>query len=233
VALWALGFVRAYVRARSWGCGSGRGLTYTTGEQELLSIVETLKKFRDILLGQQVIVHDLLNIFYGKLSDDHITRWRIPLEEYGPKYVHVAGKNNVVADALSKLEKDENEKLSETEEGLVLSHIMCAVEQNEAIVMPETREELVRNIMNIDEMESEEFPMSPGIIAREQKKDTHLKEVRQKSEKFSERLIERFTVITDYDNKIYIPHSLRKRIVWWYHTYLQCPGITGMEATLR
>jgi hypothetical protein len=38
---------------------------YTTGEQELLSIVETMKEFRDILLGQQVIVHtDHLNILY-------------------------------------------------------------------------------------------------------------------------------------------------------------------------
>jgi hypothetical protein len=35
------------------------------------------------------------------------------------------------------------------------------------------------------------------------------------------------------ENKIYIPISLRKRIVWWYHTYLQHPGITRMEATLR
>jgi hypothetical protein len=30
---------------------------------------------------------------------------------------------------------------------------MCAVEQNEARVMSETKEELVRNIMNVDEME--------------------------------------------------------------------------------
>jgi hypothetical protein len=81
---------------------------------------------------------------------------------------------------------------------------MCAVEQNEARVMPESKEELVRNIMNVDEMESEEFPMSPEIIAPEQKKDTHLKEVMKKADKFSERLVERSTVIT-YDNKIYIP----------------------------
>jgi hypothetical protein len=74
--------------------------------------------------------------------------------------------------------------------------------------------------------------MSPEIIAREQKKDTHLKEVMKKSDKFSERIVERSTVIT-YDNKIYIPISLRKRIVWWYHTYLQHTGITRMEATLR
>jgi hypothetical protein len=55
-----------------------------------------------------------LNILYGKLSNDRITRWRLPLEEYGPKYVHIAGKNSIVADALSQLEKDEDEPLSET-----------------------------------------------------------------------------------------------------------------------
>jgi hypothetical protein len=129
---------------------------YTTGEKELLSIVETLKEFRDILLGQQFIVHtDHSNILYGKLSNDCITRWRLLLEEYGPKCFHIAGKNNIVADALSRLERDEDEKISETEEGLVLSHAMCAVEQNEARAMPETKEELIHNMMNVDEMESE------------------------------------------------------------------------------
>jgi hypothetical protein len=186
---------------------------YTIGEQELLSIVETLKEFRDILLGQQVIVHtDHLNMVYGKLSYDLITILILLLEEYGPKYVHIAGKNNIVVDALSRIEKDEDETLFETEEGLVLSHAMCAVEQNEARLLPETKEDLVHHIMSVDDMESEEFPMSPEIIAREQKKDTHLKEVMKKSEKLSERIVERSTVIT-YDNKIYIPISLRKRIV--------------------
>jgi hypothetical protein len=85
---------------------------YSTGEQGLLSIVETLKECRDILLGQQVIEHiDHLNILYGKLPNDRITRWRLLLEEYGPKYVHIAGKNNIVADALSRLEKDEDKKI--------------------------------------------------------------------------------------------------------------------------
>jgi hypothetical protein len=46
---------------------------HTTGEQELLNIVETLKEFRNILLGQQVIVHtDHLNILYGKLSNERM-----------------------------------------------------------------------------------------------------------------------------------------------------------------
>jgi hypothetical protein len=51
---------------------------------------------------------------------------------------------------------------------------MCAVEQGESIVVQETKEELVVNIMNFDEMESEEFTMSPDSIAPEQKKDSHL-----------------------------------------------------------
>jgi hypothetical protein len=91
---------------------------------------------------------DHLNILYGKLSNDHITIWRLLLEEYGPTYVHIAGKNNIVPDALSRLEKDEDENLSETEEGLVLSHAMCAVQENEARVLPETKEDLVHHITN-------------------------------------------------------------------------------------
>jgi hypothetical protein len=85
--------------------------------------------------------------------------------------------------------------------GLPWSHAMCAVEQNEERALPETKEDLVHHIMNVDEMESEEFPMSPEIIAREQKKDKYLKEVMKKSDKLSEIIVELSTVIT-YDNRI-------------------------------
>ena len=81
---------------------------YTTGEQELLGIVETLKEFRHILLGQHIVVHtDHKNIVYGNLTNDRVVRWRLLLEEFGPEYVHVAGKDNVVADALSRMDLEE------------------------------------------------------------------------------------------------------------------------------
>jgi hypothetical protein len=84
---------------------------YTTGEQELLSIVETLKEFRNILFGQRIVIHtDHKNILYRKLSSDRIIRWRLLLEEYGPEYVHISGKDNVIADALSRMEADFKDK---------------------------------------------------------------------------------------------------------------------------
>jgi hypothetical protein len=49
--------------------------------------------------------------------NDHIKRWRLLLEEYGPKYAHIAVKNNIVADALSPLQKKYFEPLYETEDG--------------------------------------------------------------------------------------------------------------------
>ncbi len=76
---------------------------YTTGEQELLSIVETLKEFRNILLGQKLVVHtDHLNILYSKMPSARVVRWRLMLEEYGAKFVHVAGEDHVVADTMSR-----------------------------------------------------------------------------------------------------------------------------------
>ena len=58
---------------------------YTTGEQELLGIVETLKEFQNILLGQRVIIHtDHLNLLYNKEASQRMVRWRQLLEEFCP-----------------------------------------------------------------------------------------------------------------------------------------------------
>ena len=40
------------------------------------------------------------------LTCDRVYRWRLLLEEYGPEIVYIMGEDNVVADAISRLEYD-------------------------------------------------------------------------------------------------------------------------------
>ena len=79
---------------------------YTTIENESLSIVETLREFKTILLGYKIEIHtDHKNLVHETLLmlSDRVMRWRLIIEEYGPKIFYIPGPNNVVADALSRL----------------------------------------------------------------------------------------------------------------------------------
>jgi hypothetical protein len=81
---------------------------YTTTERELLLIVETLKEFRNILLGQKIKVHtDHENLTYKNFNSDRVMRWRLYIEEYSPDLNYIKGTHNVVTDALSQLEINE------------------------------------------------------------------------------------------------------------------------------
>jgi hypothetical protein len=81
---------------------------YTTTEREMLSIVETLKDLRNILLGQQIKVHtDHENLTYKNFNSDQVMRWRLYIEEYSPVLQYIKGTHNVVADALSWLDMNE------------------------------------------------------------------------------------------------------------------------------
>src|SRR5210317_682756 len=79
-------------------------IRYTTTERELLSIVETLKEFRNILLGQQIIVYtDHENLTYKTFDSDRVMRWRLFIEEYSPDLKYIKGDKHIVANALSRL----------------------------------------------------------------------------------------------------------------------------------
>ena len=59
---------------------------YTTGEKELLGIVEILKEFRYILLEHRIIVHiDHKNLCRENTIHErqHVMRQRLLIEEYG------------------------------------------------------------------------------------------------------------------------------------------------------
>ena len=78
---------------------------YTTTECELLSIVETLKEFHNILLGQRRTVYtDHKNLTYANFNTERVMCWHLNLEEYGPELIYLKGETNIVADALSRLD---------------------------------------------------------------------------------------------------------------------------------
>jgi RNase H-like domain found in reverse transcriptase/Reverse transcriptase (RNA-dependent DNA polymerase)/Integrase zinc binding domain len=227
---------------------------YTTGEQELLSIVETLKEFKNILLGQKLIVHtDHKNILYDSdLSNDRIRRWKHLLEEYGPTYVHVAGKDNVVADALSRMDADFNMEAVENNSiqcmqtqpldprAYCCARSMSQLMRDESIEIPDGKKpsEVVEYLMaKNSNTVSENFPLSPPLIAQYQKKDRALlKETKDSPDKFGTTSLEGVDLIAyilpDHTKKIAVPHKLQNRIIAWYHEYLTHPGHKILEKAI-
>jgi RNase H-like domain found in reverse transcriptase len=77
---------------------------YMTTERELLSIVKTLKEYRNIHLGQQIEVFtDHKNLVCKTFNTERVMRWRLIIEEFGPKVTYIKGASNIVADALSRM----------------------------------------------------------------------------------------------------------------------------------
>ena len=92
-------------------------LNYTVTEKELLSIVETLKEFRGILLGQKIVIytdHANLEKVNSTACSQRAMCWRILLEEFSPEIVYIKGNDNTVADALSRLPKKRDDSNKES-----------------------------------------------------------------------------------------------------------------------
>jgi RNase H-like domain found in reverse transcriptase len=83
---------------------------YQAQEQELLAIVKSPRHWRSYRHGQAFLVHtDHASLQY-LTTQDHLTprqvRWLERLIDFVLKIVHISGKTNLVADALSRSPKD-------------------------------------------------------------------------------------------------------------------------------
>ena len=75
---------------------------YTVTDKELLSIVETLKDFRNILLGQKLRIYtDNKKLTCKNFNTYRVLKWRLILEDYGPDIEYIKGEKNIVSDNLS------------------------------------------------------------------------------------------------------------------------------------
>ncbi len=185
---------------------------YTTTERELLSIVETLKEFKNILLGHKLVVYtDHKNLTCKNFNTERVMRWRLVLEEFGPELKYIKGENNIVADALSRLAMLSNEDFKE----------QYAVECFAA-----------------DDKEfPKEFPLSYMKIEHCQENDASLQKLVKDKPDGEYKCEVRSHAGKPYklwtkDGKIVIPEELQKPVVDWYHEILCHPGETRMELTI-
>ena len=69
-------------------------------KKELLSIVESLEHFRNLLLGFNIVIYsDHKNLSFDTFKSERVRRWRLILDDY--TFVYTPGKDNLVADLLS------------------------------------------------------------------------------------------------------------------------------------
>jgi hypothetical protein len=190
---------------------------YTTTERELLAIVETLKEFRNILLGQKIRVFtDHKNLTYKNFNTERVMRWRLILEEFGPEFTYVKGDTNVVADALSRL------SLLDSPQSPPSSASLSCMAESYGIDLKDPHEVA--------------YPLNFSTISKYQSADTELRLKAHslpgyhfKSFRGGGKSIE----LLCYHDKIVIPQALQKPIVTWYHTQLCHPGETRTEQTIR
>jgi hypothetical protein len=102
---------------------------YSVMDIELLAIVETLKEFKGMLMGQDIKVytdHENLTRDALGLTSNRVYHWRLLLEECAPEIKYIKEIHNTVVDVILRLEYDP--KLNKTNE---YTHSMLGVEPEE------------------------------------------------------------------------------------------------------
>jgi hypothetical protein len=158
-------------------------------------------------------------------------RWVWLIEEFGPKFMYLKGPENVVADALSRLDKEQGQSEEDANHD---NPAHCFAMLDVDFLNPFREEDelhLAENVFSGAHKEEIVFPLSAQIIREAQRKDQILLKRLRDKPGYSDTVLEGSDLIT-YRDRIYIPHALRSSIVEWYHSMLGHPGVKRTAATI-
>ena len=219
---------------------------YTTTERELLAIVETLKEFRNILLGQQIRVYtDHKNLTYKNFNTERVIRWRMVIEDFAPELIYIQGTRNVVADAISRLELDtpttNTVDVPQNKELFTIAHSLTQSYRYNSTIgtineIPTTA--YLAECYGLDDLPDDSYLLNYKLLQKEQQKDEHLLQ-RAMKESTSAYTVEIFhgggktRKLICWNGKIVVPQSLQRHMVEWYHSTLCHPGATRTEMTIK
>jgi hypothetical protein len=175
------------------------------------------------------------------------------LEEYRPKILYIKGIHSTVADSILRLEYDpsvnrtaesfhptkvRNKQSRQRQNWMTVSKNWCKIDINSDNLDLYTDKHDDWNLVFAHHKEEGKiYPLTSTEIADAQRKDQELKVYYKKNAKMPQKdigfhLIEDTKVLCK-NGKIIIPTSLRHRAVSWYQHYLQHPGHSHLEETMR
>ena len=193
-------------------------------QKDLLRIVETLKDFRNILLGNEIeVLMNHNNITYEKLqsASQCVHLWKILIQEFGVTILYIKGEANLFSGAFIQIPMVHHaHKLSDT----ALEEDTCELFCLDSLFITDNTEFLSLDIEDIS------FLLTPHIVEAGQKLELQDKSstnirtnINKDNSDLKYNLVKGINLV-HYQDRIYVTKTLLKRVLKWYNYYLQHPG---------
>ena len=144
------------------------------------------------LIGFKVVIHsDHKNLSFNIFKSERVRRWLLLLEEYDYTFVYTPGKENFIADLISRYP---------------IHHVPL--------------EDTANLVLDDDEIDNNDniYPIDYAIIAKHQATDATLKALLN-TPGYEQLQIQGHSLIS-FNRKICLPATLVDRIIIWYHEIL-------------